>query len=99
MVADTITDAGQWNWNHLQEFLPAEILDSIATVLMPMPHYGTDVLGWQWSDKREFSVGLAYTVLMGISERVWNSDGVIFDHFRSLNEFEFSCGLQYIVAI
>ncbi|KAK8631679.1 hypothetical protein V6N13_028461 [Hibiscus sabdariffa] len=29
--------------------------------------------GWRWSDKREFSVGSAYSVLMGIGARVQNS--------------------------
>ncbi|KAK8512698.1 hypothetical protein V6N12_030114 [Hibiscus sabdariffa] len=66
MVADMITNEGQWNWGYLQRWLPTEILDSIATVPPPATHYGADTPGWRWSDKREFSVGSAYSVLMGV---------------------------------
>ncbi|KAK8628295.1 hypothetical protein V6N13_064004 [Hibiscus sabdariffa] len=56
------------------EMLPTEILDSIVAVPPLMVHYGTDTSGWRWSDKRDFSVGSAYSVLMGISERVRKSN-------------------------
>ncbi|KAK8682846.1 hypothetical protein V6N13_038928 [Hibiscus sabdariffa] len=48
-----------------KRWLPTEILDSIATVPPPATHYGADTPGWRWSDKREFSVGSTYSVLMG----------------------------------
>ncbi|KAK9029785.1 hypothetical protein V6N11_026887 [Hibiscus sabdariffa] len=80
MVVDMITNEGQRNWSYLQRWLPTEILDSIATVPPPATHYGADTPGWRWSDKREFSVGSTYSVLMGaeaqnrnpICKEVWS---------------------------
>ncbi|KAK8658618.1 hypothetical protein V6N13_036821 [Hibiscus sabdariffa] len=68
-----LTNEGQWNWNYLRRWLPTEILDSIATVPPSAAHYGADTPGWRWSDKREFSVGSAYSVLMGTEAQDRNS--------------------------
>ncbi|KAK8694004.1 hypothetical protein V6N13_071568 [Hibiscus sabdariffa] len=38
-----------------------------------MEQYGMDTPRWRWSDKREFSMSLAYSMLMGIGEQFRNS--------------------------
>ncbi|KAK8596486.1 hypothetical protein V6N12_064972 [Hibiscus sabdariffa] len=57
MVADMVTTKGRWNWELLQDLLPVEVLDRMATIPTPMSHYGNDVPGWRWSEKRKLSVG------------------------------------------
>ncbi|KAK9030156.1 hypothetical protein V6N11_031587 [Hibiscus sabdariffa] len=57
---------GRWNWDHLQDLFPEEVLERKATVSTPMSHYENDVSGWRWSEKREFSVGSTYMALMEI---------------------------------
>ncbi|KAK8695971.1 hypothetical protein V6N13_001112 [Hibiscus sabdariffa] len=42
---------------NVQDLLPVEVLDRMATIPTPMSHYGNDVPGWRWSEKRKLSVG------------------------------------------
>ncbi|KAK8568908.1 hypothetical protein V6N12_007443 [Hibiscus sabdariffa] len=44
----------------------------MATTPTSCKLYGEDAPGWRWSERREFSVGLAYSVLMGFGGSLRN---------------------------
>ncbi|KAK8533747.1 hypothetical protein V6N12_047151 [Hibiscus sabdariffa] len=66
MVADMVTENGEWDWDRLKELLPESVLDHMAAMPPPLAHLGDDVPGWRWDDKREFRVSSAYETLIRI---------------------------------
>ncbi|KAK8685579.1 hypothetical protein V6N13_041579 [Hibiscus sabdariffa] len=54
---------GDWDWNQMCQWLPADALEAIAAIKPPRPDAGADVPGWRWENNRAFSVRSAYKAL------------------------------------
>ncbi|KAL4377932.1 hypothetical protein GQ457_02G028840 [Hibiscus cannabinus] len=62
-VASMVAINGNWDWNRMYQWLPADTLEAIATIKPPRPDAGADVPGWRWESNRTFSVRSAYKAL------------------------------------
>ncbi|KAL4279829.1 hypothetical protein GQ457_03G024220 [Hibiscus cannabinus] len=62
-VASMIAVNGDWDWNQMFQWLPADSLEAIAAIKPPRPNAGADVPGWRWESNRTFSVRSAYKAL------------------------------------
>ncbi|KAK8983129.1 hypothetical protein V6N11_057883 [Hibiscus sabdariffa] len=54
---------GDWDWNRMCQWLPADTLEAIAAIKPPRPDTGVDVPGWRWESNRTFSIRSAYKAL------------------------------------
>ncbi|KAK9010379.1 hypothetical protein V6N11_036890 [Hibiscus sabdariffa] len=62
-VASMVAVNGDWDWNQMCQWLPADALEAIAAIKPPRPDAGADVPGWRWENNRAFSVRSAYKAL------------------------------------
>ncbi|KAL4335710.1 hypothetical protein GQ457_07G012060 [Hibiscus cannabinus] len=60
MVADIVSESGDWDWARLCGLLPPRLLDQVETVLPPQSEAGPDVPSWRLEDRRIFAMKSAY---------------------------------------
>jgi hypothetical protein len=66
MVVD---ENGNWNWRILENWLPAEIMYKIATILPPDDSAGDDKQQWQGNSAKAFSITNIYHDICGFNQR------------------------------
>ncbi|KAL4368559.1 hypothetical protein GQ457_05G007400 [Hibiscus cannabinus] len=60
MVADMVSESGDWDWARLCGVLPPRLLEQVGTVLPPHSEAGPDVPSWRLEDRRIFTMKSAY---------------------------------------
>ncbi|CAL1398235.1 unnamed protein product [Linum trigynum] len=68
-VADWVTEEGKWDWNKLGQYLPNEVILTIAGVDAPDPELGEDVTIWGLEKDGRFSLKSAYRLVADIEEQ------------------------------
>ncbi|KAK9011406.1 hypothetical protein V6N11_044257 [Hibiscus sabdariffa] len=68
LIADMVSEEGEWHWELFEQLILDSILLRIAAVKCHLPHFLVDLVRWAGTQSGKFMVRSAYGIRNGIEE-------------------------------